>query len=36
VDLEQFLQDISKLPGAVGQNLGAKLGAPRDPAGPEK
>jgi len=36
VDLEQFLQDISKLPGAVGQNLDAKLGAPRDPADPEK
>ena len=29
VDLESFLQDISKLPGAVGRNLGGKPGLPQ-------
>ena len=35
VNLQSFLQDISKLPGAVGKNLGGKLGLPKDSDSPE-
>jgi hypothetical protein len=30
VDLQSFLQDISKLPGAVGNNLTKKLAKPSE------
>jgi flotillin len=36
VDIESFLQDISKLPGAVGRNLGSKLSPPQDSDASEK